>query len=87
MTMDREGTPPFRQILRAYRQRATLSQNALARRAALDPAYICRLESGRQSAPSRHTVHALTAALALSPHDRALVFQAAGYLPPTNGQP
>jgi len=79
--MDPDGTPPFRQILRAYRQRAALSQNALARRAALDPAYICRLESGRQSAPSRHAVHALATALALSPHDRALLFQATGYVP------
>lgn len=36
----------FGQMLRAYRIRAALSQNALARMAGIDPAYVNRIEKG-----------------------------------------
>ena len=47
------GPAPFSALLREFRSRAGLSQNALARRAEIDPAYINRLESGARAVGCR----------------------------------
>lgn len=65
-----------------------LSQNELAQRAEIDPAYVNRLEmerpTGRRSEPSlpsRAVVESLSRALHLSPIDRDRMLIAAGYWP------
>lgn len=74
----------FAEALTAFRQRATLSQQALARRAGVYPSEVSRLESGTRH-PRRETVEALAGALDLSPLDADLerdrLLLAAGYAP------
>lgn len=57
----------FAKALRIRRMQAGLSQNALAKAAGIDPAYVNRLEHDKQSAgtPSRRVVLALARALGL----------------------
>ena len=73
----------FGPLLRDYRVRLGLSQNQLARRAGIDPAYVNRLErSGPEGGvPRRRVVLGLAAALELGPVDRERLLIAAGLCP------
>ncbi|MCL5074504.1 MAG: helix-turn-helix domain-containing protein [Chloroflexi bacterium] len=71
----------FRQLLSRYRQRAGLSQNALARRVGVNPAYINRLEKGSRGAGKRWLVEAVVEALGLGRGEGDMLLAAAGHLP------
>jgi transcriptional regulator with XRE-family HTH domain len=66
---------------RRWARVGSMSQNELARRARIDPAFVQRLEKGTQSAPSRAVVERLSAALGLGELLRARLLVAAGYWP------
>lgn len=80
MTLSEGGFGP---LVREYRVRVGLSQNGLARRAGIDPAYVNRLErSGPDGGvPRRRVVLGLAAALELGPVDRERLLIAAGLCP------
>jgi non-specific serine/threonine protein kinase len=63
-------SPPFGTVLRAYRQAAGLSQEALAERAGLSMRAISDLERGRRLRPYPHTVRQLARALRLTSAER-----------------
>ena len=67
--------------LKAYRGRAGMSQNALARASGLNPASINRLESGERSPSNRTVVEQICDALGLSPTERDDLLASAGHLP------
>src|SRR5439155_19247951 len=73
-----EGVPS---ALGRYRERAGLSQSALARLAGLDASFINRLESGQRAA-ERGVADTLIAALALPEAEANALLAAGGYLPP-----
>ncbi|MDQ6669167.1 MAG: tetratricopeptide repeat protein [Chloroflexota bacterium] len=79
----------FAQLLRKYREQASLSQQALAERAGLSADAVGTLERGERRYPYPHTVEALAAALQLGePKRRALAVAARrvrdrGHQPPT----
>ena len=58
-----------------------MSQNELASRAGIDPAYVNKLEAGKMPAPRRAIVLKLVDALELSVSDRDRLLIAAGYWP------
>ena len=70
----------FGGLLRALRERAGLSQSALARRAKMDPSFVNRLESGQRSA-DRDVTEALCVALDLPPSEADRLLAAAGHIP------
>jgi transcriptional regulator with XRE-family HTH domain len=72
----------FGVMLRALRERAELSQSALARLAGLDPSFINRLESGRRGV-ERPVADALALALHLSVRETDRLLAAGGFLPPS----
>jgi transcriptional regulator with XRE-family HTH domain len=75
---------PFGSLLRALRIRAGFSQNQLARRAGVDPAYVNRLErasASSSSLPSRKVVLALADSLEAGPVDVERLLVAAGLCP------
>src|SRR3954452_6536447 len=57
-------------LLRGWRERAGLSQNALARRMAMNPAYVNRLEHGGRGAHNRDLLESAADALGLSTAER-----------------
>ncbi len=67
--------------LKAYRELAGMSQNALARAAGQDPASINRYESGKRSAPGKETVEQICAALNLGGPECDELLVSAGSLP------
>ncbi|MCC6177830.1 MAG: helix-turn-helix domain-containing protein [Chloroflexi bacterium] len=76
----------FGALLRRLRVRVGLSQNQLARRAGVDPAYVNRLERaapGSSSLPSRRVVLGFAEALELGPADGERLLVAAGLCPET----
>lgn len=73
----------FGRLLRAFRERARLSCNELARVVAVDPSYISRLERGEREPPRRPVVERLAAALQLSTEDQDRLLVSAGYAPAT----
>jgi DNA-binding XRE family transcriptional regulator len=80
----------FGPMLRRLRTRSGLSQNQLARRSGVDPAYVNRLEravaaTGQASVslPSRKVVTALWEALEAAVEDRERLLVAAGHCPET----
>ena len=76
---------PFGHVLRAYRERAGLSQLRLGRGAGLhDQSFVSRVESGQRK-PTRATTEALADALGLEDADRARLLVAAGYWPGERG--
>ena len=79
---DAGGSDSFGIMLRALRERAGLSQSALARQAGLDPSFINRLESGRRGA-ERPVADALVAALQLPAREADRLLAAGGFLPPS----
>lgn len=72
----------FSAVLRHFRLRARLSQNALARKVGIDASYINRIESGQREAPGSAITLTLARALALSPGEVDGFCVAAGQLPP-----
>jgi transcriptional regulator with XRE-family HTH domain len=80
------GRPAFPTLLRQLRRQAGLSQNALARASAIDPAYVNRMEAAADLAPlvPRPAVLVrLCAALGVSPLERDRLYFAAGRCPPS----
>ncbi len=75
--------------LRHYRERAGLTQDALAERAGLTANAVSALERGERQRPYPHTVHALATALQLSADEQAalLAARAAPARPPTARPP
>ncbi len=77
----------FSYLLRQYRLAVPgLSQNRLARRAGLDPAYVHRMESGGAPIPvipRRPVVDVLAEQLGLTGDERDRFVAAAGYCPPS----
>jgi transcriptional regulator with XRE-family HTH domain len=71
----------FGELFRRWRERADLSQNALARRMGVNPAYVNRLEHGGRGAGNRELVEAAARALALSAAERDELLAAAGHWP------
>ncbi len=71
----------FGALLSELRQRSGLSQNALARRAGINPGTVNRLESGQRAPSNRELVLTLSDALALDSADRDRLLAAAGHLP------
>ena len=69
-------------LLRAYRERAGLSQEALAARAGLAPAAVSALERGVRRRPYPHTLAALAGALGLSKAERAALWPPPARRPP-----
>ena len=80
MTTERAEGDSFGAVLRSLRERAGLSQSAVARRAGLDPSFVNRLESGQRSA-ERSIAERLAAALDLEPADADRLLAAGGHLP------
>ncbi len=75
---------PFGALLRSLRVRMGLSQNQLARRAGVDPAYVNRLERASPdstSLPSRKVVLALAETVEAGPVDVERLLVAAGLCP------
>ncbi|KAB7741008.1 helix-turn-helix domain-containing protein [Nostocoides sp. F2B08] len=64
-------TEPFAVLLRRLRERAGLTQQELAERAALTPHAVSALERGTRTRPYPHTVRALADALGATDEDRA----------------
>jgi transcriptional regulator with XRE-family HTH domain len=72
----------FGERLRAYRERAALSQSALAQAAGIDKSYVSRLENGQREVASRSLAIRLAAILHLSPSEVDLWLISAGYVSP-----
>lgn len=70
----------FGAVLRSLRERARLSQSAVARRAGLDPSFVNRLESGQRNA-ERSIAERLAVALDLESADADRLLAAGGHLP------
>lgn len=71
----------FGALLTAYRRRADLSMNQLARRSGVDPSHISRLERGQRNPPQAGLLRALMDALDLENAERQeLALWAAGAL-------
>jgi len=68
-------------LLRGWRERAGLSQNALARRMAVNPAYVNRLEHGGRGAHNRDLLESAADALGLNPAERDQLLAAGGHWP------
>ncbi|HUQ60104.1 helix-turn-helix domain-containing protein [Lentzea sp.] len=77
----------FGLLLRRWRQRAGLSQEALAHRAAVGTRTVRGLETGERTDPRMGTVRALADALELSGAERAELFAAAGRDEPVAVEP
>jgi transcriptional regulator with XRE-family HTH domain len=71
----------FGGLLRRWRERAGLSQNALARRMGVNPAYVNRLEHGGRGAHNRELVDGVATALELSAAERDQLLALAGHWP------
>jgi predicted ATPase/transcriptional regulator with XRE-family HTH domain len=74
--------PSFGDLLRRYRERAGLTQEALAQRAGITAKAISALERNERRQPYPHTVQALANALQLSPADVAALLAARRQQPP-----
>lgn len=75
--MDAPSTLTFADLLRYHRLAARLTQEELAEQARLSVDAISTLERGARRRPRKETVTLLADALALSPDDRAALFDAA----------
>lgn len=71
----------FAELFGRWRERTGLSQNALARRMGVNPAYVNRLEHGGRGAGNRELVESAAAALGLSADERDALLGAAGHWP------
>ena len=68
-------------LLRDWRERAGLSQNALARLMGVNPAYVNRLEHGGRGAHNRDLLESAADALGLSVAERDQFLAAGGHWP------
>src|SRR4051812_7154882 len=66
-----QGSATFADLLRHFRDRAELTQEALAERAGISPDAVSLLERGERRRPHSDTVARLAAALALPGAERA----------------
>jgi transcriptional regulator with XRE-family HTH domain len=80
MATDPGSAASFGSLLRGFRERAKLSQSALAREAGLDASFVNRVESGQRGA-DREAVEKLIRGLRLPPDEADRLLAAAGYLP------
>ena len=71
----------FGGLLKDYRVAAGLSQNALAKRVGVNPAYVNRLESGERRPSQRHYVLDLARELKLNEEQTNRLLEAGGHLP------
>src|ERR687886_325410 len=71
----------FAALFQRLRERSGLSQNALARRMGVNPAYVNRLEHGGRGAGNRELVEAAARALGLEAAERDALLAAAGHWP------
>jgi transcriptional regulator with XRE-family HTH domain len=71
----------FGGLLKTYRVAAGLSQNALAKRVGVNPAYVNRLESGERRPSQRHYVLDLARELRLNEEQTNRLLEAGGHLP------
>ena len=83
MDNDIRQLPGFSAALRKYRELSGLSQNALARRAGIDPSYVNRLERGERDAPARARVLDIARALELTSSQTNELLLSADYRPQT----
>jgi transcriptional regulator with XRE-family HTH domain len=67
--------------MRYYRERAGMSQRALAKLSEINPAIVSRLETGDRMPSGPHQVLAIARALDLSPADRDNLLSMAGHWP------
>jgi transcriptional regulator with XRE-family HTH domain len=72
-------TTPFGRLLKRLRERAGLSQTALAERAGYDHSYVSRVERGDRF-PSYVGIDDLVAAIAATHEERIALLHAAGYV-------
>ena len=75
--------PTFAELLREFRQRADLSQRALAASSAINPAIISRLESEDRGPSGPDQVLAIARALNLGDDDADRLLASAGFWPRT----
>jgi transcriptional regulator with XRE-family HTH domain len=73
----------FAGLLRKLRTEANLSQNALARKARVDPSYIHRIEKGERQPPSVSVIRDIAKALQLNESGTNQLLLSAGYAPVT----
>ncbi|MCL4546084.1 MAG: helix-turn-helix domain-containing protein [Chloroflexi bacterium] len=71
----------FPDLLHTFRERAGLSQNALARAVDINPGTINRLETGERAPTGREQVLQLAAGIGLGPVDTNALVTAAGFAP------
>ncbi|MCL4543613.1 MAG: helix-turn-helix domain-containing protein [Chloroflexi bacterium] len=71
----------FPDLLHTFRERAGLSQNALARAVDINPGTINRLETGERAPTGREQVLQLAAGIGLGPADTNALVAAAGFAP------
>ncbi len=71
----------FGELLRQYRERAGISQNALGKRTGIHPSMINRMESGEREPARREQIEALARGLGLTPSETDELLAAAGQLP------
>lgn len=76
-------TNEFGAVLRGYRERAAMSQSALAKKVGMHASYISRLESGEREAPTRDVCLALIRPLALATEEVDRLLFSAGHVPPS----
>ena len=69
------------EMIKLYRERAGMSQNALARKVSVNPAYINRLEKRGQGAGNLELVKGVANALCLNAVERDVMLATAGHLP------
>ncbi|MBM2826244.1 MAG: Helix-turn-helix domain protein [Dehalococcoidia bacterium] len=69
------------EMIKKYRERAGLSQNALARIVSVNPAYINRLEKRGQGAGNLTLVKGVAAAICQNAIERDIMLATAGHLP------
>ena len=79
----------FGDLLQRLRLKTGLSQNALAKKARVDPSYVNRIERGERQPPSLSVIHDIARALELDEFGTNQLLLSAGYAPitATNPQP
>ncbi len=68
-------------MIKYYREQAGVSQNALARKIGVNPAYINRLEKWGKGINNRELIEQVAAALDLRPRESDQLLAMAGHLP------
>ena len=75
------GVADFAALLKRYREQAGVSQRALARDSAINPAIISRMESGDRGPSGPDQVFAIARALALSTEQTDSLLTSVGFWP------